>query len=935
MRHLCRVLCSLIIIHKRPCISFQIRPSPAVRSRSRYHQRSQNSRVHAVRSSKQKGDSSSKQVYDISFRSRDLLNSFEQRCRGRKDKQGELLEQEVESFLKRVDRSNLIEHIVPRDASSLIRLLGRNRAFDAMVKFCRRYCRDIIDSSGSSSSTKGIRDAEESVLYCYTAAISACSKPSNTSNKYRSKSFLFSLLDEMENGYTENGRPILPNSFTLSAILVGIDNGYEALDILEQFEQKYEVDCTQQHRVVTVQVYNAAIASCGKSAKDQSKGQGRNVEGWQLGLSLYNKMKRYGPKPNEQTHMSILWTCAEYGQVRVALSIFDEVTQTSTHSIAAAAKLYKPLLKACSIAGNTNAAESLIQRMKDEKLTITTEHMNLLLLTLAKYKMQTRALEVLHEMINSQESNQSIAPDIISFNTVLLACANAEDYETAQDLLDQMKEGMFHVPVGDGSMVEIRPDVISYNTVISCADPEAALGLINEMRLTRRNRFGVVMPNSVTYTNAVARCRKASNSSDLEIRQYAYDIAFTLFELAQERSSTGEEVDINVFVYGSLIWMAESVGNHRVAVQLLRSMKCAPNSVCYDGVISALSRRGLARDALYFYYEMQKLGLHATRGTYLKLSLAINNSRDIELSISPRKQAALLEGVLSQMPERDRYVDIGGPLFELLIRCHGERTEPGSSYAAARSVFDQILGPVDNAVLCAMLSVYSSCKTMWKDAVQLLHTSDIVRDSSGPGQIGRRALSQAVIACSKADEWEEALNLISLYGNKEVSTGTKPEDRSEVVSIAAINAVIGACGRSKRPDVAVQILNDMNDKYGVAPDELSYRLAIIACNQAEHREAKQAKPLPDGSSLFEFTWWECALSLLRRMLEDGLVPDAQTYSSTVSALESGKWVMCSAISSFHKLKLNRSVYSWSMAESYWSSTINAIDFISSGQQLTP
>lgn len=162
----------------------------------------------------------------------------------------------------------------------------------------------------------------------------------------------------------------------------------------------------------------------------------------------------------------------------------------------------------------------------------------------------------------------------------------------------------------------------------------------------------------------------------------------------------------------------------------------------------------------------------------------------------------------------------------------------------------------------------------------------------GPGRISVRALSYAVIACAKADQWEEALNLIELYGNKSYSNAESKtkNQRSAVVSIAAINSVISACGRSLRPDVAVQILNDMQKNYGVAPDELSYRFAIIACNQAEHRETRQAKFSSAEPVPFVFTWWECALSLLRRMVEDGLKPDSQTYSSVVSALESaGQW----------------------------------------------
>ena len=76
------------------------------------------------------------------------------------------------------------------------------------------------------------------------------------------------------------------------------------------------------------------------------------------------------------------------------------------------------------------------------------------------------------------------------------------------------------------------------------------------------------------------------------------------------------------------------------------------------------------------------------------------------------------------MPERDKSVAIGGPLFELLIRCHGNTAEPGSSYSAARAVFDQIIGPVDNACLSAILHVYSTV-SMWEDAIMLVSLTHI------------------------------------------------------------------------------------------------------------------------------------------------------------------------------------------------------------------
>jgi len=76
----------------------------------------------------------------------------------------------------------------------------------------------------------------------------------------------------------------------------------------------------------------------------------------------------------------------------------------------------------------------------------------------------------------------------------------------------------------------------------------------------------------------------------------------------------------------------------------------------------------------------------------------------------------------------------------------------------------------------------------------------------------------------------------------------------------------------------------------VKPDLASYRYAIVACNHAEHRESirRRSGTIPEYESSLK--WWQCALSLLRRMREEGLQPDAQILSSVVSACEAaGEW----------------------------------------------
>lgn len=120
-------------------------------------------------------------------------------------------------------------------------------------------------------------------------------------------------------------------------------------------------------------------------------------------------------------------------------------------------------------------------------------------------------------------------------------------------------------------------------------------------------------------------------------------------------------------------------------------------------------------------------------------------------------------------------------------------------------------------------------------------------------------------------------------------------DENATIPTSAMNSLISACGRNGRPDMALRLLNKMQFQFGVVPDEISYRSAAIACNQAEHEKRRRLTlGLEPRNSIDQggrdIQWWECALSLLRRMREDGLQADPQTYSSVISSCETaGQW----------------------------------------------
>lgn len=129
------------------------------------------------------------------------------------------------------------------------------------------------------------------------------------------------------------------------------------------------------------------------------------------------------------------------------------------------------------------------------------------------------------------------------------------------------------------------------------------------------------------------------------------------------------------------------------------------------------------------------------------------------------------------------------------------------------------------------------------------------------------------------------VNTCSLNLTLLVWTISSSKRRPLSLSVVAINSLIAACGRGRRPDLALAVLNEMESQFGLRPDKRSYRSAIIACNQAEHE--RRLRPRwsdvchedADEDDLEAMQWWECAISLLRRMGENGIKADIQTFVS--------------------------------------------------------
>eukprot|EP00547_Thalassionema_nitzschioides_P007075 CAMPEP_0194208298 /NCGR_PEP_ID=MMETSP0156-20130528/6783_1 /TAXON_ID=33649 /ORGANISM="Thalassionema nitzschioides, Strain L26-B" /LENGTH=989 /DNA_ID=CAMNT_0038935231 /DNA_START=298 /DNA_END=3267 /DNA_ORIENTATION=+ len=735
----------------------------------------------------------------------------------------------------------------PWEHSYLIKELAHAKAYDAAIFYLKHY--------------------SDHSVHCYTSAISALSPKLRLEDA-------FAMIKSMES----KGKRA--NKFILTALFQYVQGGPEVLQLINDLQQ-------QKHypRLWTTEVHNAAIHACTRGSRGRDSKQAQ--DDFETAFYLFSKMKgEKNARPDLITYTSLFLACGMASQVQVAMDLLDEIAIKPNNVVWGAA------LNVCAKAGRPDEALQICKRMEEQRAQITRRHVGALLAAYAKAGDNAAALHILRALQHKKSTRlitddgisillEPVPINIVMVNIVVNACAVANDFANAKQLLDDLKEGKFVTfvhPTHDKRVVSLIPDEFTYNAVLAaCSNSHQAKSLVREMRLTRRHRQGQVPPSARTYTLAINACKRAKD----------WKTARFLLEDCEH-----DGIEKNVFMYSAAIWTAVRCGNLAdEALFLLKEMEqgdCKPNLVSYRGVLSAVAAAGKTDIALQLFTEMKaKHGITRDKQIFSIMMDALehrqNSTNELSLSSDDEDRARFLESVVNKMDKDEFSVETAGRVLESLIYAYGT----SDRFNDALRTFNKIQGPTNGPCLRAMMSSCALAKR-WKEAISILHTSDIVEEAEGPALLDTRALGFAILACSKSGKWEEALNLLELYGQS--PEGTMARNNAETIPLSALNSLIASCGRAQRPDLALKVLNEMQSRYGVIPNVISYRSAVIACNQGERAQRRHPPPDKYLESHSTLQWWECSLSLLRRLKEEGLQPDEQIYSSVVSSCQlAGKW----------------------------------------------
>ncbi|GKY92198.1 hypothetical protein MPSEU_000191000 [Mayamaea pseudoterrestris] len=470
-------------------------------------------------------------------------------------------------------------------------------------------------------------------------------------------------------------------------------------------------------------------------------------------------------------------------------------------------RLWLDAIKVCVLAGDHQAAEAMLYQIEKPNIRHYTAYLKVLLMDSSRLQ---AGLDFLNHMSGrgNASSLPPVAPNHITMRTVLGACER--NYSAAIHIIDNMKQGMYGKDV-------LFPDEACYNLAIaSCQTPEQARELVMEMRLTRRHRIGVAAPTARTITQALVICRRTS------------DVAMARYFIKQA-SMDGIKPDL--YMYSAAIATAASAKDSKAARFFWKDMlakNLAPNVITYNCMIGAHTSCNDVNAAINLF---QKMNETRTRTTFGYMAKALFTITDNVMKI------VYIQMITDTMTRNDWKAEIGGPVIEATINAYGAL----GCYTDARAFYDKIEGPADAACLRAMLFACSTAQPQpqWQDALDMLHSSDILTGTRGPmymdpmaaqhdkGRQDRNEGKTTVQSAADKDQslqwWECAVSLLSRMWEQ----GLQPD-------IQIFSSVISACEAAGEWQHALSILQSVLDSAEGSPQFLNlycFNAAISACEK--------------------------------------------------------------------------------------------------------
>lgn len=187
---------------------------------------------------------------------------------------------------------------------------------------------------------------------------------------------------------------------------------------------------------------------------------------YHLALAMYDMLDKDGLRPSAVTCSCLIGFAAEVGELQRAIDFFGRLSQTTTPSIRA----YMTVLRVHAKRQDYEASVAILKDMEQRGVKVDSLALNIVLATCVA----ADQLNTVERLVFEGDRRNPPTTDVVSYNTLMKACASRGDSFRAQTVLAKMQER------------GLRPNAITYNTAMDAmvrgGKTSEAWALVGELR---------------------------------------------------------------------------------------------------------------------------------------------------------------------------------------------------------------------------------------------------------------------------------------------------------------------------------------------------------------------------------------------------------------------------------------------------------------------
>lgn len=375
--------------------------------------------------------------------------------------------------------------------------------------------------------------------------------------------------------------------------------------------------------------WNAMISGCGESQLDEA-------------FRLYKRMQQKKIQPDRFTYASLLSICADIDRGK---ELHSQITRSGWHSDVHVATALISMYTKC---GRLDEARKVFNEMPERNVV----SWNAFIAACCRHGNARESLQIFKQMRSSR-----VAPDHITFITLLNACITPEALEDGRNLhktiakwgmlsRNDVANALISMYGRCGSLPDAREvfyrivvrDLGSWNAMMAAMVQQGA----NEAAYELFNRFRGEKgrPDKYTFMSAL---KAVASLGDLHAGRKVHALV--------ERRGMGDDVQILT----SLIRMYSKCGSLDDACKVFNNVP-EGDVGCWNAMLAAYVRSNQSQDALDLFQHMQSVGVKPNKATYASVLDACGNLGALEQG----------KTIHSQLKETD--IRISNALIEMYMK---------------------------------------------------------------------------------------------------------------------------------------------------------------------------------------------------------------------------------------------------------------------------